>query len=267
VGAGNRPDHAVLLVQEAHFIFFKTWRPEMNQSEVKNNDQDLLGLTIEIVAAHLLNNKVGVNDLPQLIQQVFQALSGTGKTSAMAPHAEPAVPIKRSIHPDHIVCLEDGKKQKMLKRHLMTAHKLTPEAYRERWGLLRDYPHSGSELCPAAVSAGQADRTRQTGGQNGLSLPASAFAAKGFDWRLARSRDWFALGLHDRPNRRQAGVRHSSIVNLAACEHNPNSGRRRMRPAPPRRPRGSDKLTMPFSTEEYRGSFAVSVAREWRHRS
>jgi predicted transcriptional regulator len=106
----------------------------------KSNNKDLLGLTTEIVSAHVSNNSVAMTDLPQLINQVYQSLSGIGKTPMAPPRPQPAVPVKKSIHPDYIVCLEDGKKLKMLKRHLMTAYKLTPEAYRERWGLQPDYP-------------------------------------------------------------------------------------------------------------------------------
>jgi len=106
----------------------------------KNNSKDLLALTTDIVSAHVSNNTVAVADLPQLINQVYQSLSGIGKVPTTAARPQPAVAIKRSIHPEYIVCLEDGKKLKMLKRHLMTAYKLTPEAYRERWGLPPDYP-------------------------------------------------------------------------------------------------------------------------------
>jgi len=106
----------------------------------KSNNKDLLTLTTDIVAAHVSNNSVAVADLTLLISEVYQSLSGAGKTPFVAARPQPAVPIKRSIHPDYIVCLEDGKKLKMLKRHLMTAYKLTPETYRERWGLAADYP-------------------------------------------------------------------------------------------------------------------------------
>jgi predicted transcriptional regulator len=106
----------------------------------KSNNKDLLALTTEIVAAHVSNNTVSVNDLPQLIGQVYQSLLGIGKVTPAAVRPQPAVPVKKSVHPDYIICLEDGKKLKMLKRHLMTAYKLTPEAYRERWALPPDYP-------------------------------------------------------------------------------------------------------------------------------
>ena len=107
----------------------------------KTAPSSLLEFTTEIVAAHVSNNSVAPADLPQLIDQVYQSLAGIGKAPAgAADRPRPAVHIKKSIHPDYIVCLEDGKKLKMLKRHLMTAYKLTPEAYRERWGLTPDYP-------------------------------------------------------------------------------------------------------------------------------
>jgi predicted transcriptional regulator len=102
---------------------------------------DLLALTTEIVAAHVSNNTVAVADLPVLINQVYQSLSTIGTAPApVAERPQPAVSIKKSVHPDYIVCLEDGKKLKMLKRHLKTAYNMTPEEYRERWGLAADYP-------------------------------------------------------------------------------------------------------------------------------
>ena len=110
---------------------------------MNSSDQagDLLELTTEIVAAHVSNNTVSVGDLPQLINQVYNSLANIGNVPAMpAERPQPAVPIKKSVHADYIVCLEDGKKLKMLKRHLMTAYNMTPETYRERWGLASDYP-------------------------------------------------------------------------------------------------------------------------------
>jgi predicted transcriptional regulator len=104
------------------------------------NGADLLALTAEIVSAHLSNNKVATADLPQLIAQVHQSLSVVGTGAVTGKRPEPAVSIKQSVHADYIICLEDGKKLKMLKRHLMTSYKLTPDAYRERWKLPHDYP-------------------------------------------------------------------------------------------------------------------------------
>jgi predicted transcriptional regulator len=104
-------------------------------------NETLITLTADIVSAHVSNNSVAVNDLPQLIQNVHNALSGLGGGSE-APQAkpEPAVSIRSSIKPDYIVCLEDGKKLKMLKRHLMTHYNMTPDEYRQKWGLNSDYP-------------------------------------------------------------------------------------------------------------------------------
>ncbi len=102
---------------------------------------DLLALTADIVSSHVANNSVAVNDLPQLISNVYATLSGlaTPAKEEAAP-LEPAVPVRQSIKPDYIVCLEDGKKLKMLKRHLMTAYGMTPDDYRAKWGLPADYP-------------------------------------------------------------------------------------------------------------------------------
>ena len=106
-----------------------------------DQNSDLLTLTTEIVAAHVSNNTVAVGDLPQLINQVYSSLANIGNVpAAPTERPQPAVPIKKSVHPDYIICLEDGKKLKMLKRHLKTAYNMTPEAYRERWALSADYP-------------------------------------------------------------------------------------------------------------------------------
>jgi len=102
---------------------------------------ELLPLVTDIVAAHLSNNNVQSAELPQLIRDVYHALaaaSGGGPAPLARPEA--AVPVKKSVTPDYIVCLEDGKKLKMLKRHLRTAYDMSPEQYRERWNLPADYP-------------------------------------------------------------------------------------------------------------------------------
>jgi predicted transcriptional regulator len=104
-----------------------------------NNSKDILSLTTEIVAAHVRNNTVAQGDIAELIRTVHSALAeiSVGNTSE---RPTPAIAVRRSITPEYIVCLEDGKKLKMLKRHLKTAYKMTPEEYRERWGLPADYP-------------------------------------------------------------------------------------------------------------------------------
>ena len=102
---------------------------------------ELLALTAEFVAAHVGNNAVAGAEVGALIQSVFDTLRGLASDEPPASvELTPAVPLRRSVTDDHIVCLEDGKKLKMLKRHLMTDHGLTPDDYRERWGLKRDYP-------------------------------------------------------------------------------------------------------------------------------
>jgi predicted transcriptional regulator len=101
---------------------------------------NVLGLTAQIVSAHVANNLVAVDSLPSLIQSVYSTLATVGQAVIEPERQPPAVPVKKSIFPDYIVCLEDGKKLKMLKRHLKTAYNLTPEQYRERWGLSPDYP-------------------------------------------------------------------------------------------------------------------------------
>ena len=108
---------------------------------IEDTEDTLLTLTADIVAAHVSNNSVAVNDLPNLIQNVHSALAGIS-TNRSAPEAkpEPKVSIRASIKPDYIVCLEDGKKVKMLKRHLKTDHDMTPDQYRQKWGLNSDYP-------------------------------------------------------------------------------------------------------------------------------
>jgi predicted transcriptional regulator len=106
----------------------------------RSSSSDLLGLTAEIVAAHVGNNSVAVGDLPNLINEVYRTLASVGNAPAAPERPQPAVAVKKSVHPDYIICLEDGKKLKMLKRHLKTAYNMTPEEYRDRWGLPADYP-------------------------------------------------------------------------------------------------------------------------------
>ena len=140
----------------------------MNGNE--DAEDTLLTLTADIVAAHVSNNSVAVNDLPQLIQNVHSALTGISGSSA-APEArpEPKVSIRASIKPDYIVCLEDGKKQKMLKRHLMTNHGMTPDEYRQKWGLAADYPmvapNYAEQRRTLAKSIGLGTKRRKTKGK------------------------------------------------------------------------------------------------------
>jgi predicted transcriptional regulator len=102
---------------------------------------EILALTAEIVSAHVANNAIGQNDVSDLIQSVFGKLTELASgDEAASVELTPAVPIKKSVTDDYIICLEDGKKLKMLKRHLMTAYNMTPEEYRAKWGLKPDYP-------------------------------------------------------------------------------------------------------------------------------
>ena len=106
------------------------------------DNNDYIGLTAEIVSAYVSNNTVASADIPALINQVHSALLrvSSGEAQSTSEPLKPAVPVKRSINPDFIVCLEDGKKFKSLKRHLRTHYNLSPEEYREKWGLPHDYP-------------------------------------------------------------------------------------------------------------------------------
>jgi predicted transcriptional regulator len=111
-------------------------------SQESNDAAELLiTLTADIVAAHVSNNSVAVSDVPTLIGNVHSALAGLSGTSAPPAEApEPAVPVRLSVKKDYIVCLDDGKKLKMLKRHIMTHYGMTPDDYRAKWGLPADYP-------------------------------------------------------------------------------------------------------------------------------
>ena len=101
----------------------------------------LVTLTADIVAAHVSNNPIDVSEVPKLVSSVYAALSSVGEPAAASDEPlTPAVSVRSSIKKDHLVCLEDGKRMKMLKRHLMTDHGLTPDEYRARWGLPADYP-------------------------------------------------------------------------------------------------------------------------------
>jgi predicted transcriptional regulator len=112
----------------------------MENSEF-DRTETLITLTSDIVAAHVSNNSVSADEVANLISSVYSALSGLGApVAAEEPAPEPAVSIRASIKPDYLVCLEDGKKLKMLRRYLRTNYNMSPEEYRERWGLPADYP-------------------------------------------------------------------------------------------------------------------------------
>jgi len=138
-------------------------------AELDTAEDMLLTLTADIVAAHVSNNSVAVNDLPNLIQNVHAALSTiSGTSAAPEPKPEPKVSIRASVKPDYIVCLEDGKKLKMLKRHLMTHYNMTPDQYRQKWGLAADYPmvapNYAEQRRTLAKSIGLGTKRRKTRG-------------------------------------------------------------------------------------------------------
>src|ERR687889_1729808 len=107
-----------------------------------DDKSEVIEMTADIVSAYVGNNSVAAADLPGLIQSVHKALAGvsSGAEPEAAAPKEPAVPIRRSITPDYLVCLEDGRKFKSLKRHLRTKYNMSPEEYRSKWGLPKDYP-------------------------------------------------------------------------------------------------------------------------------
>ena len=110
--------------------------------ETKSSSSELVEITVDIVSAYISNNSVQSSDLASLIDQTFNALqqAAAKETQPAKDVLEPAVPIKKSVTPDYIICLDDGKQFKSLKRHIRTSYNLTPEEYREKWGLPHDYP-------------------------------------------------------------------------------------------------------------------------------
>jgi predicted transcriptional regulator len=106
----------------------------------KISAEELLRMTSEVTAAYVSNNPLAAAQLPEIIRTIHSSLAGLQSGGGGAEPQAPAVPIKKSVHDEYIVCLEDGKKLKMLKRHLRTAYGLTPEEYRQKWGLPADYP-------------------------------------------------------------------------------------------------------------------------------
>ena len=145
---------------------------------------NFIALTAEIVSAYVSNNSVSAGELPALINQVHAALTrvSSGQGEAPSEPLKPAVSVKRSITPDYIVCLEDGKKFKSLKRHLRTQYNMTPEAYREKWDLPPDYPMVAPNYAAARsqlakpMGLGQQRRRRTCRRDMGGTLMAPALA-------------------------------------------------------------------------------------------
>ena len=131
------------------------------------SSETVLRLTAQIVSAHVEHNTVQAEALPGLIEKVYQTLRDVGQAPVEPAKPVPAVPVKQSVRPDFIICLEDGKKLKMLKRHLMTAYKMTPAQYRQRWGLPADYPMVAPSYAKVRSSLGEEDRSwSQAGGRH-----------------------------------------------------------------------------------------------------
>jgi predicted transcriptional regulator len=132
--------------------------------ETPRSEEEILKLVTEIVAAYVSKNPVAAEDLPAVIKSVHATLGGfAGAEHPLLPAKAPAVAIKKSVTPDYIVCLEDGKKLKMLKRYLRARHGLTPEAYRAKWNLPADYP---------MVAPNYAQRRSEFAKQFGLGKPS-----------------------------------------------------------------------------------------------
>ncbi len=114
----------------------------VEEGKTATDRTEMLRMAVDIVAAYVSNNSVPASQVPEVINTVFASLSSVDVTGSerMAEPAKPAVSIRRSVTPDHIVCLEDGKKLKMLKRHLRAAYNMTPDEYRSKWGVPADYP-------------------------------------------------------------------------------------------------------------------------------
>jgi predicted transcriptional regulator len=137
----------------------------------KTTDDELLRMTTEVVAAYVSNNTLGTGQLGDIIHAVYNSLrSLDGQVVEAVPEAlKPAVPIRKSITPEYLVCLEDGKKLKMLKRHLMTHYNMTPDQYRQKWGLSPDYPmvapNYAEQRRTLAKSIGLGTKRRRTRGK------------------------------------------------------------------------------------------------------
>ena len=134
-----------------------------------DDKSEIIEMTADIVSAYVGNNSVSTTDLPNLIQSVHRALSGIagGPEVVEAAPKEPAVPLKKSITPDFLICLEDGRKFKSLKRHLRTKYNMSPEEYRSKWGLSKDYPMVAPNYAKA-----RSDLAKQMGlGQGGRQAP------------------------------------------------------------------------------------------------
>ena len=133
-----------------------------------DDKSEITGMTADIVSAYVSNNAIATADIPNLIQNVYRALASLTTTAEAAPR-EPAVPVRRSITPDFLICLEDGRKFKSLKRHLRTKYNMSPDEYRAKWGLAKDYPMVAPNYAKA-----RSDLAKQMGLGQGGRKPARA---------------------------------------------------------------------------------------------
>ena len=145
---------------------------------MSNQDSDFLGMTADIIAAYVTRNHVSPSELPNIIVAVHGALSGVTGAAAVEPETRtPAVPVKKSVTPDAIICLEDGRKLKSLKRHLRTKYNMSPEDYRAKWNLPKDYPMVAPNYAAARSELARAMGLGQ-GGRKPAAAPAAAPAAE-----------------------------------------------------------------------------------------
>jgi predicted transcriptional regulator len=141
--------------------------------------ETILTLAVQIVSAHVQHNKLQSEELPAFIQQIYKTLQSVGTESAVQDKPAPAVAVKKSVFDDHVICLDCGKKLKMLKRHLMTDHGMAPEQYRERWGLGRDYPMVAPDYASKrSALAKKIGLGRKTGAKAAAKSPAKAAVKK-----------------------------------------------------------------------------------------
>jgi predicted transcriptional regulator len=147
--------------------------------------ETLLTLAVQIVSAHVQHNKLQSDELPAFIQQIYKTLQSVESEPMVSDKPAPAVAVKKSVFQDHVVCLDCGKSLKMLKRHLMTDHNMTPEQYRERWTLGRDYPMVAPEY---ASKRSALAKKIGLGRKSGTKMPAKAKAAKAPAKKAGRGR-------------------------------------------------------------------------------
>jgi predicted transcriptional regulator len=153
---------------------------------MSDEEHNVIGMAADIVSAYVANNSVSANDLPNFITQVHEALKGisTGASEAPAAPQTPAVSVRRSISPDFLICLEDGRKFKSLKRHLRTKYDLSPEDYRAKWGLPKDYP-----MVAPNYAASRSALAKSMGlGQGGRQPAKTVAAAKASTVRKPRAK-------------------------------------------------------------------------------